>query len=211
MRLEALSKDYEIGATPLRHALARLENEGFVELIPNRGYFATSLSGSDFRDLVFSRQVIEDALLKKSIVAGDDAWEADVIAAFHLLQKCTIDFDAGDLNTIKQWNSRHLRFHTALLSGFHAPRLLSNYIGLFDHLQRHQMAVMVLPGTAGLAFTESELTEMRQQLLLATSNEKHAEIMDAALSKNVPLTLELMQEHVSLTQMEMKTSGDKDV
>lgn len=210
MRLEALSKDYEIGATPLRHALARLENEGFVELIPNRGYFATSLSGSDFRDLIFSRQVIEDALLEKSIVAGDDTWEADVVASFHLLQKCKLEFDDGDLDQIKQWNSRHLRFHTALLSGFHAPRLLSTYIGLFDHLQRHQMAIMVLPGTTGLTLTKPELTEIRQQLLSATSNERHAAIMEAALMKNVPLSLDLMREHVSFTQMEMKTSEDKN-
>ena len=52
LRIDALKTAYDVGITPIREALARLEAEGFVTLHHNRGYYTTALSAEDFEDLV---------------------------------------------------------------------------------------------------------------------------------------------------------------
>ncbi|MEZ5872760.1 MAG: GntR family transcriptional regulator [Nitratireductor sp.] len=56
LRIEALKTNYDVGITPIREALARLEAEGFVKLHHNRGYYTTPLSAEDFEDLLFPDQ-----------------------------------------------------------------------------------------------------------------------------------------------------------
>ena len=94
--------------TPVREALVRLENEGFVELVPRRGMRVTPLSTTDIRDITallacleveaaerLASEGVEAATLARfdAAIAGMDAAlrEADLDAwndadyAFHLL------------------------------------------------------------------------------------------------------------------------------
>ena len=45
--------------TPIMYALGRLEQEGFVELIPNLGYFVKEMDVQEFEDLFDVREALE--------------------------------------------------------------------------------------------------------------------------------------------------------
>lgn len=56
---ECLGKRFRLSRTPVREALLRLEKEGFVSLIPNRGAFVGELSPRDIEELYLVKEVLE--------------------------------------------------------------------------------------------------------------------------------------------------------
>lgn len=54
-----LSKRLDMSKTPIMYALGRLEQEGFVELIPNLGYFVKEMDVQEFEDLFDVREALE--------------------------------------------------------------------------------------------------------------------------------------------------------
>jgi DNA-binding GntR family transcriptional regulator len=199
LRIETLQTNYQVGTTPLREALARLESEGFVELRHNRGFYATSLSVEDFRDLIYSRKVIERALLERAIERGGNAWEVDVIAAHHLLKKNAPDVAQPDVEQLEEWSKLHVAFHVALLSGAEAPRLLDMYRSNFEHLSRHQMALSILPAINQAQQGAKAARVAEEVLRRGMAIEEHTALMEAALARDIDRALALIESHVQLT------------
>jgi DNA-binding GntR family transcriptional regulator len=56
---QRLSIDLGVGRTAIREALARLNKEGLVELIPNRGAFVRNVNGEQVIHLFEAREVLE--------------------------------------------------------------------------------------------------------------------------------------------------------
>lgn len=60
LRIDAIAREWGISQTPLREALAKLENTGLVVRVPNKGYMvAPLLSEDEFRQLMEARLLIE--------------------------------------------------------------------------------------------------------------------------------------------------------
>lgn len=55
----SVGTDYGVSRTPVREALRRLELEGLVEIIPNKGAFVTGISPDDVRDIYSIRSKLE--------------------------------------------------------------------------------------------------------------------------------------------------------
>jgi len=62
-----LSKRLDMSKTPIMYALGRLEQEGFVELIPNLGYFVKEMDVQEFEDLFDVREALEVHAIAKAI------------------------------------------------------------------------------------------------------------------------------------------------
>ena len=86
LRVEALSVTYGFSNTPLREALNRLAAEHLVVAEERKGFRAIPVSLDDFWDLTRYRLVIEHAALIDAIRAGDDEWEAGIVAAHHRME-----------------------------------------------------------------------------------------------------------------------------
>ncbi|MEI9478917.1 MAG: GntR family transcriptional regulator [Deltaproteobacteria bacterium] len=54
-----LSERLDMSKTPIMYALGRLEQEGFVELMPNLGYFVKELDVQEFENLFDVREALE--------------------------------------------------------------------------------------------------------------------------------------------------------
>jgi DNA-binding GntR family transcriptional regulator len=67
-----LAESYGIGATPLREALQRLAQEGFVRAIPRFGYVVIPVTLRDVREIFELRAVIESAAARMAAVRGSD-------------------------------------------------------------------------------------------------------------------------------------------
>ena len=199
LRIDWLQSVYELGTTPLREALARLESEKFVELRPNRGFYAATLTAEDFADLIYSRHTLEQALLQRVIERGDDAWESRVITSYHFLKRCKADPTNLDLGLLTEWNERHTAFHLALLEGAGADRLLGFYRSVFDHLRRHQMGLMILPALSLARSGDREGIQFLEMLRNGMAIGNHTALMEATLARDTARALQLAEDHVQLT------------
>lgn len=206
LRIEQLDKAYSFGATPIREALARLEPERLVEQKPNRGFFATRISEEDFEDLTYTRITLERALIQRAIERGDDAWEAAVITAHHLLAKATFDPRMPD-KRINLWQERHVAFHMSLVEGSGAKRLIENYRHAFEHIRRHQMALSLQPAIDS-HLTNSEGSDQKiLELERRMDIEEHTRLMDAVLSRNATRALELVEQHLGLMPLKLNSQS----
>lgn len=199
LRIEALKTNYDVGITPIREALARLEAEGFVKLHHNRGYYTTPLSAEDFEDLLFSRSTVETELLKRSIERGGEDWEVNLLAAHRRLGNSKLDLRDPDLTELERWEERHIEFHMALVGAAGSRHLLAFYRSIYDHFRRHQKAFVLLPSANRADKGDEAALRAIETMERRMSIEEHTGLMDAALARDVDLALCLIKEHSSLS------------
>jgi GntR family transcriptional regulator, carbon starvation induced regulator len=112
LAVKQLSEAYDIGASPIREALARLVGEGLVLVFGQRGFRVPPIDRVDLWDVTNTRVLIESEALRQSIESGDDAWEAGVVATYHQLEK----FENNPGQDFAEWEQRNRNFHEVLVS-----------------------------------------------------------------------------------------------
>jgi GntR family carbon starvation induced transcriptional regulator len=185
LRLETLRRDYSVGFSPLREALARLTGEGLTVVEGQRGFRVAPVSAGDLEDIAHLRSEIETMALRMSIENGSDAWEADVAAALHhLLLLPHGRWPAGSPLT-DEWSKRHKHFHDSLVAACGSPRLLAIREDLFEHSERYRR-LLIEYGTAGRDLAA-----------------EHREIASAVLARDVPAACALITGHIRKTATTM--------
>lgn len=175
LRFQSLRDAYGVGLSPLREALSRLAENRLVVATGQRGFRVATVSVHDILDISMVRKEIEGLALRLSIQNGDDSWEARIVAAHHrviLVEK------AGKQVNEEAWEQRHREFHYELVSCCNSPCLLHLHQLLSDLFDRYRRLS-----------TQSDLPGARRSLM-------HQKIVDAALSRNVDLTVTLMAAHI---------------
>ncbi|WP_053077622.1 GntR family transcriptional regulator [Burkholderia cepacia] len=181
LRVEVLQRDLSLSSTPVREALNRLTAEGLVTFEENRGFRAAPITASDLRDITRLRLLVESEALSDSMACGDDAWEANVVAANYRLTQHEQRIAAGEIERGEPWTILHKAFHMALLSACSYPRILSTCDQLFDQSERYRRFAT------------------RVRVLKRNVSAEHQAIMDAVLAKNTKLAVELLSHHIAKT------------
>ncbi|CAN5315812.1 GntR family transcriptional regulator [soil metagenome] len=76
-----LARSLGVSRTPLREALSRLYTEGFLNVLPGKGYFCRGLEVQEVFSLYEVRKVVETEALRLSIARASDA-DIDSLLAF---------------------------------------------------------------------------------------------------------------------------------
>ena len=105
VRPETIGQALEISATPAREALQSLRVEGFLELLPGRGFIVASLTGQDIRDLFQAHALIAGELAVRATLLAS-AEDLDQLERLH--EQMLAAAGAGDLELLEARN--HL-FH----------------------------------------------------------------------------------------------------
>ena len=118
-----LSARYGASMGVVREALTRLAAEGLVESEPQYGFRVMPISEDDLRHLTEARRAVEPLVLRLAIEQGGLAWESQLVAAHHRLER-TPQLVADDPDRVSEdWAAAHAEFHEALLAGCPNPRL----------------------------------------------------------------------------------------
>ncbi|NKC33407.1 GntR family transcriptional regulator [Falsiroseomonas selenitidurans] len=173
LKVQALAESYGAGASPVREALSSLAAEGLVERLDSRGFRAAPASVADFDELVRARCWLEEVVLRESLLAGDPAWEEALVVA-HWRLKRLIRADPA-------WEGAHAAFHQALLAACPSPTLRGMAETLRERAERYRAVAksVAYPGRDVAA--------------------EHAAIAEAALAREVPRAVALLQEHYRST------------
>lgn len=186
LRANDLQDRYSLGLTPIREALMRLSSEGFVAAETHRGSRVSELSPHEFADLMAARREIERLCLVKAIALGDAAWEAEIVAAMHMLSRAPLPASPEDREAAAFWEAQHRRFHQALVSACGSDWLLRFWSVLADHSERYRKLRLLRRHEAG--------AEVRDV------NSEHAAIMDAVLARDADKACRLMDAHLAATE-----------
>lgn len=117
---------YSASASTAREALTRLVQQGLVVSKVQFGYSVWPLSLTDLHELTSLRKDVEGLALRYAIQRGDLHWQAELVAAHHVLEQ-TSQFTepAGTTGRVVRddWVAAHKVFHETLLRGCGSTRL----------------------------------------------------------------------------------------
>ena len=181
LRVEHLKDHYGIGAGTLREALALLLSDALVISEGQRGFHVAPISLADISDITDTRVLVETDALRQSIKAGDDEWEAGLIAAFHKLGKIDERLGNRASHLIREWEQRNRIFHEALISACDS-RWLHYLIGLlYRQSERYRHLAISTP-------------RMHRDV-----HAEHTLIFEATLNRDVKRASRALEHHIRLT------------
>lgn len=180
LKIDMLRDRYQIGAGPLREALARLAGEYLVTLVGQRGFVVAPMSMVDAREIGHLRKIFEADALSQSIPAGDRLWEERVITTYHRLERVELSDNQG-IENIAEWEKLNHDFHEALVSACPSAWVLRMRSMMFRHHERYRR----------LSRTKTVLTR--------DINIEHRALRDAALDHDVERAVTVIQKHIERT------------
>lgn len=181
LRVEHLKDRYNAGAGTLREALSLLLSDALVISEGQRGFHVAPMSPSDLEDITRTRVLVEGEALRQSILAGDDEWEASLVAAFHKLSRSEEKLGDREEPKLREWEARNRDFHEALIAACES-RWLRYLIGLlYRQSERYRHLVI------------------SHRTLARDVHSEHTAIFDAALARDVPAAMQALERHIVLT------------
>jgi DNA-binding GntR family transcriptional regulator len=127
---QQLAERYQLGMTPIREALQRLSQEGFVQAIPRFGYLVTPITFSDVHEIFELRKILETAAARLAAARGTDK-QLDGIA-----QAARFTYVFGDTESYDSFLVRNADFHRSLALVADNARLAVQISRLLDELTR---------------------------------------------------------------------------
>lgn len=179
IRLEELKSEFNVSWSPLREALSRLVAEGLVQTDESRGYRVAPVSRAEMSDITRMRRTLESMALRAAIEKGDDAWEADVLAAHHRLTK--LEAKRQRREDLDQWEEWHRNYHEALTRACGSPLLLQFCAQLHDQFARYRKLFL-----AAHPFDRSVAVE-------------HRKLTEAALARDADKACSVIETHIERT------------
>lgn len=135
----ALAREFDCTRTPVRQALLRLVNEGYL-VGTTRGYAMPVLTVQDVRDIFEIRRLLEPKAAAEAATKLTDSQIALLAAAS---RKCKRGADAADLVMMSEAN---IAFRMTWLEAVPNHRLRGEILRYADHTRQVRHATMRLPG-----------------------------------------------------------------
>ncbi|MCV6591595.1 MAG: GntR family transcriptional regulator [Silicimonas sp.] len=143
LKLTELRSLYGGSNHSMRETLRKLEVEGLVEAVAQRGFRVTSATEEDLCDIRMLRIELEKLALTRAITRGDVDWEGRIIAAHHRLRKAEDALQAGtdDLLAL-EWDEACRVFSAAIVSACDSPRLVETQARIFNQSRYFRLALL---------------------------------------------------------------------
>lgn len=174
-RLRALELAVAIGVsrTPVREALGRLQQDGFVDQDAAGGFSVHVMTAADIADVFGVREVLEQEAARLALVRVDDAW-IDVLS--DTLAQSEEELRSGDV-TASIVTAR--RFHLAIAQRSGNALLLKLIEGISDRI--HMVGVALLqrvPARAANVLAEN-------QAILDAFRKRNAAALQVAVREHI--------------------------
>ena len=174
---QAICKRYNVSRTPVREAFRQLEADGLIEIIPNRGAFATGLSKRDISDLfdlraVFEVQAVEWAIRRMSEEDVERLAESIDFMEFYTLKE--------DVEKVLSFNSQ---FHNIIYAGT-GDRMLQKTLSIYQTYLKYS--------APHKTYDEESLKAIL---------EEHRAIFAAFQTRNTAAGRKAMEQHMAQSQL----------
>jgi DNA-binding GntR family transcriptional regulator len=118
-----------VSRTPVRHALARLEHEGLVRIVPRRGVYILLKSKAEIIEMITVWAALESLAARLMCDRASDEEIASLRTLFST-------FEEGEVRLhLNEYSAANLRFHQRIIELAHSPLLLSMARSLLVHVR----------------------------------------------------------------------------
>jgi DNA-binding GntR family transcriptional regulator len=166
-----LSEQFGISRTPLREALARLEQEGLVRIVPRRGIYIVRKSKSEILDMILAWAALESMSAR---LATQVATDEEISNLRTIVNEVDKDNLSGHMD---EYSDSNIRFHQAILRLSKSDQICKMADDLFIHVR---------------AIRARTITEADR---VAKSIVDHMHIIEALESRDTELAEKLVREH----------------
>jgi DNA-binding GntR family transcriptional regulator len=170
-RLEAV---YGVSHIPIREAIRRLEGEGLVVNVPQRGVVAADVSLQELDEIYDLRRIVEPQVLQRAV---ERASPRDVAALEDAFEE--LELAHGTSGTQRTFSDAHWDFHWSLL----APGATGEIERLVHKLWRVADRYVLLT----------------KSLAVRVAAEQHLQLLEAFVARDAPAAAEILQRHLHLT------------
>jgi DNA-binding GntR family transcriptional regulator len=154
--------------------------EGLVIAEDQRGFLVAPVSIDDLNDLTYVRVLVERECLALAIKHGDDNWEADIIGAYHRMDRLQNRL-GSNYYLSEEWAKLHGEFHFSLVAACGSPNLLEIRQKLFERAHRYRR------------MSSQFRTKWRAK------DVEHKMIMDSVIARDTAKAQELIARHIRET------------
>ena len=166
-----LSEQFKISRTPIREALARLEQEGLVTIVPRKGVFITRKSIGEILEMVTVWAALESMAARLATTHASD----DELGS---LRRMFATFNEDQIEArIDEYSETNINFHLRILELSKCTQLKTIAEGLFLHMR------------AIRARTMSEDDRISRSMV------DHMHIIEALEARDAGLAESLVREH----------------
>ncbi len=137
-----------ISRTPIREAINRLEKEGLVKIVPQRGAFVVQFTEKDVYELFLIRENLEGLA---AYLAATKVGDKDLIKLETAIEGFSEPFDEKE---IKRYAREDFKFHQAIVRFSDSPRLISLISTLHDYIRIFRLTTVGVSGRMKTALEE---------------------------------------------------------
>jgi DNA-binding GntR family transcriptional regulator len=187
---KALAQRYKGSRTPVREAAVRLQQENLLRIVPNRGYFVSSMTIGWLNEIYEFRAAIEGASAELAARRGNDAKLLDELARL-----ARTEYQTNDRASYERFVKTDTTFHIGIAKLTRNPMVVRAVSDMRCHMERVMYAAIDI-GYYGEAPVQ-----------------EHSEIIKAIRQQDADLARRLMYEHIIQSRRKVLriASGDHRV
>ena len=171
-----LVKRYEFGITPIREALKRLEQEGYVQSLPRFGYLITPITVKDVEDIYDLRLILEQSAIRLAIQ------RASAEQVEQMRQSANFTYTFQDRASYLGFLEHNINFHVSIAQASGNRKLAQLLADLLNQMTR----IFNL----GLELRDSG-QEMRGE---------HIALAEAIAARDIPRAEEVVHDQIMLSR-----------
>lgn len=170
-----LARLHHASRTPVREALARLSQEGYVEWVPKRGFLIASVTMTMIRNTIQLRRVLEGTAAELAALSAtpEEIGRMRELAEYH--------YESGSVDSYRESLRRNMDFHLALARASHNDLLVDMVQNCLMHFDR------ILSLSSDFKPFETG------------SSEEHHGIVEAISQRKEALARQRLEKHLSRT------------
>lgn len=181
-----LAEQFQSSQAPVREALQRLQEQGFVRIVKHTGTFVTEISTDEMKELFELRSVIERNAVKHAIYKSRKEDHEQLQDIVHEMQ------EAADENDLEKLIQQDMAFHQWIITKSGKKMLLQVWHLIDAQIRRY------LNVTHPLFFND-----------LQDICDKHVTLLDHVLSGDVAQAEQAFEQHILISWSEIKELQDR--
>jgi DNA-binding GntR family transcriptional regulator len=187
LSIDALSRDMDVSATPIREALARLESDGLVVKRAHRGYTAAPrLDSRAFDELFRMRMLLEPA---SASWAAQAANAKQIVALEDLIAAMGEPVTGDSYENYRAFAAQDAAFHLALAEASGVGLMVDVLTRLRPHTQLYRLYYTV-------GISDDTVAE-------------HSRVIDAVSRRDADSAAAAMAAHLSASQLRLSAAVDR--
>jgi DNA-binding GntR family transcriptional regulator len=167
-----LAEEMGVSRTPVREAIRKLEQEGYVVMIPRKGAYVAGLSIKDIHEVFEIRGALE------SLAAGLAAERATQEEIEEMERNIVLEASHFESNDLIKTIEVDTKFHELIFKASKNDRLLGMISNLREQVQRFRTTTLAVSGRLKFAL------------------EEHRRIVEAIAARDVQLAQQMAKDHI---------------